>query len=199
MTIDKGLQNVYLRAFGVSGVQAAADIEAVESEYNFEILERRRSEKTRKLEGYDQFEGAVRSQASEMSEFYEIFYCLEVSIRQLVANTLEDAEGAEWWTSGRVPQDLRDYVDRLKSEEADSGVSLRSDEDLDYLTFGHLKQLITANFDVFNAVLSSRRAVERIMSQLIQLRNPIAHCCPLAEDEKERLELTVRDWFRVRS
>ncbi|MCB1331222.1 MAG: hypothetical protein KDK28_18010 [Maritimibacter sp.] len=199
MTMDKGLQNVYLRAFGVSGVQAAADIEAVESEYNFEILERRRSEKTRKLEGYDQFEGAVRSQASEMSEFYEIFYCLEVSIRQLVANTLEDAEGAEWWTSGRVPQDLRDYVDRLKSEEADSGVSLRSDEDLDYLTFGHLKQLITANFDVFNAVLSSRRAVERIMSQLIQLRNPIAHCCPLAEDEKERLELTVRDWFRVRS
>ena len=197
--MDKGLQNVYLRAFGVSGVQAAADIEAVESEYNFEILERRRSEKTRKLEGYDQFEGAVRSQASEMSEFYEIFYCLEVSIRQLVANTLEDAEGAEWWTSGRVPQDLRDYVDRLKSEEADSGVSLRSDEDLDYLTFGHLKQLITANFDVFNAVLSSRRAVERIMSQLIQLRNPIAHCCPLAEDEKERLELTVRDWFRVRS
>ena len=175
MTMDKGLQNVYLRAFGVSGVQAAADIEAVESEYNFEILERRRSEKTRKLEGYDQFEGAVRSQASEMSEFYEIFYCLEVSIRQLVANTLEDAEGAEWWTSGRVPQDLRDYVDRLKSEEADSGVSLRSDEDLDYLTFGHLKQLITANFDVFNAVLSSRRAVERIMSQLIQLRNPIAH------------------------
>lgn len=26
---------------------------------------------------------------------------------------------------------------------------------------------------------------------------PIAHCCPLAADEVIRLEITVKDWFRL--
>jgi len=44
------------------------------------------------------------------------------------------------------------------------------------------------------------RTVERIVSTFFNanlLRGPIAHCCPLAEDEKVRLDLTVKDWFRL--
>ena len=35
------------------------------------------------------------------------------------------------------------------------------------------------------------------MTNLNQLRGPIAHCSPFAEDEVVRLELTVKDWFRL--
>jgi len=35
------------------------------------------------------------------------------------------------------------------------------------------------------------------MANLNTLRGPIAHCSPLAPDEVLRLQLTVRDWFRL--
>lgn len=191
--------DLYLKAFGMSGLQARLDLEEIESVSDLNLFSEQGQPTVRKLGGFDQFESEIRRQAAEMSEYYEIFYCLEVSIRQLVKNTLHDAEGPNWWDSERIIPDIRSYVDQRQAEENDSVMTRRSDSDLDYLTFGHLKEIITKNFDVFNSVLTSKRAVEGIMTQLIQLRNPIAHCCPLAQDEKDRLELTVRDWFRVRS
>ncbi len=188
-----------IRAFGMTGFQIRDDISKIERADSIRLIPRPRAEKVRKLEGYDQFEGSIRRDAAMMSEYYEIFYCLEVSIRQLVENILEEAEGVNWWCSSRVPDDFRSYVKKLQSDEANTEITTRSDRNIDYLTFGQLGKLITDNFDVFNAVLSSKRAVDRIMSQLNLLRNPIAHCGVLADDEKERLELTVRDWFRMRS
>lgn len=188
-----------IRAFGMTGFQVRDDIARIERDNAINLLPRRRAEKVRKLEGYDQFEGGIRNDAASMSEYYEIFYCLEVSIRQLVVNILEDAEGVEWWESSRVPSDFRTYVKDIQDQESNTEITPRSENKIDYLTFGQLGKLITENFDVFNAVLSSKRAVDRIMNQLNLLRNPIAHCGVLADDEKERLELTVRDWFRMRS
>jgi len=46
-------------------------------------------------------------------------------------------------------------------------------------------------------MLTSVKAVERVMARLNSIRGPIAHCSPLAEDEIVRLRLTVRDWFRL--
>lgn len=71
-------------------------------------------------------------------------------------------------------------------------------DELDYTTFGELSDLIQTNWDIFGGSLfTSKRAVQKVMASLNALRNPIAHCCPLAEDEKLRLQLTVRDWFRL--
>jgi hypothetical protein len=193
--------DIVVRAFGMSGLQATTDLQQVQETLSQSILSNADTDAKRKLEGYDQFEKEVRRQASEMSEYYEIFYCLEASIRQLVDNILSDpeVEGADWWHSDKVPDGFRTEVTNLKRKDGDSGMSARSDSELDYLTFGQLGQLITSNYEHFGGVLSSKAAVSRIMNQLNMLRNPIAHCCLLAEDEKERLELTVRDWFRLRS
>jgi hypothetical protein len=67
---------------------------------------------------------------------------------------------------------------------------------LDYTNFGELSEIIKTNWDVFGALLNSKKAVERIMATLNTLRNPIAHCSELAEDEAHRLRLSMRDWFR---
>jgi len=79
----------------------------------------------------------------------------------------------------------------------DSGVTLRLDDKLDYTTFGELSVIITANWDIFGSIFSSRKAVERVLANLNTLRGPIAHCSRLSEDEVIRLNLTVRDWFRT--
>lgn len=189
----------YLRAFGMSGAQMVSDIRSVEARFGIDVLDQKRDLKKRKLEGYDQFEAEIRRSASVMSEYYEIFFCLEVSIRRLVQNILHDAEGGDWWNSQRVDAGLRTEVQNIKNKEESSAMTTRSENPLDYLTFGQLGQLITSNFDVFEAVLTSKPAVSRIMNQLNLLRGPIAHCCVLAEDEMERLELSVRDWFRLRA
>jgi len=147
---------------------------------------------------YSQFEQAVRSEASEMSRYYEMFYCLEKSIRKLIAENIEDVtKMADWWDSGKVPTKIHDDVRDRIQREVDSGVTRRSDDPLDYTTFGELSAIITYNWDVFGSTFSSQKAVERVISNLNTLRGPIAHCSKLAEDEIVRLKLSVRDWFRM--
>ena len=68
---------------------------------------------------------------------------------------------------------------------------------IDYTTFGQLSGMITANWGVFEPTIQSKRGVERVMANLNLLRGPIAHCCPMQEDEKDRLKLAVKDWFRI--
>jgi hypothetical protein len=88
-------------------------------------------------------------------------------------------------------------VDKRIQKEVDNSVTRRSDNKIDYTTFGELAVIITGNWDIFATIFSSRRAVERVMSSLNLLRGPIAHCCPITEDEVDRLHLTVKDWFRT--
>ncbi|WP_374324764.1 Swt1 family HEPN domain-containing protein [Aquipseudomonas alcaligenes] len=147
---------------------------------------------------YPQFNSSVRAEAAEMSRHYEVFYCLEKTIRELVSDTIEAAENTSaWWQTARVPPNIKAEVSSRMQKELDSAMTRRSSDELDYTTFGELSQLITTNWDIFGGIFSSRKAVEKVMASLNSLRGPIAHCSPLAEDEVLRLQITVRDWFRL--
>jgi hypothetical protein len=91
---------------------------------------------------------------------------------------------------------VQDAETRLQ-RDLDSGYTLRSDNPLDFTTFGELGEIIKTNWDLFGAIFSSPKAVEKVMASLNLLRGPVAHCSPLAEDEVLRLQLSVRDWFRL--
>ena len=145
---------------------------------------------------YPQFDHSLRTDAAAMSQHYELFYCLETSIRQLVAETLDSSVGEEWWGQS-VPQPVKDNVATNIQRELDSGVTPRSDAEIDYTTFGELGEIVRKNWSAFDTLFSSPKAFNKIIASLNQLRGPIAHCCPLAEDEVVRLSLTVRDWFRM--
>jgi hypothetical protein len=132
-----------------------------------------------------------------MSENYEVFYCLEQAIRKLIVETLEDSEGKDWWNSARIPVDIKTDVAGLVKKERDNGVTPRSDNTMDYTTFGQLSVIITSNWELFEPTLKSKRGVERVMANLNLLRGAIAHCCPMQEDEIDRLRLAVKDWFRM--
>jgi len=186
-----------VRAFGMSGYQISADLKDVGEKYALELGHTQGVRKRRQLENYDQFDQTVRAEASLMSEYYEIFYCLEKSIRKLVVEILEESGGADWWSGALVPPHIRNEVNIRQKNEMDSGVSVRSDEEIDYTTFGELSDIIVSNWDLFASVFSTKKAVQKILGQLNILRGPIAHCCQLSDDEVPRLELAVNDWFRI--
>lgn len=147
---------------------------------------------------YPQFDAAVRTEAAAMAKHYEVFYSLEKSIRELVSQTIEVADKRDdWWSSPRTPANIQTDVAARIQKELDAGVTRRSMDELDYTTFGELSVIIAANWDIFGGLFNSKKAVEKVMASLNALRNPIAHCSPLAEDEELRLQLTVRDWFRL--
>lgn len=186
-----------LRSFGMSGYLMSQDLKLIEDEFSLELGHLPPEPLDAGEHYYPQFEQAVRAEASAMAVHYEVFYCLEKSIRKLIVETLVEAEPKGWWASGRIPEEIVKAAEGLIRKEVDSGVTRRSEEPIDYTTFGQLAVIITSNWDVFGAIFTSRRAVEKVLASLNMLRGPIAHCSPMTDDEIDRLELTVKDWFRT--
>ena len=186
-----------IRSFGMSGFLICDELRKIEQRFGIELGHVRKAEAGSAVAYYPQFEQSVRLEAADMSEHYEVFYCLEQAIRKLIVETLEDAEGTDWWNSSRIATDIKADVASLVKKERDNGVTQRSDNMIDYTTFGQLSGMITSNWELFEPILKSKRGVERVMANLNLLRGPIAHCCPMQEDEIDRLRLAVKDWFRM--
>lgn len=186
-----------LKVFFMTTQMIEEDLDLLEGKLALDLGRRRLSALSESAEYYPQIEQAFRAEAKSMAPNYEVFYSLERSIRALVSDSLEAQDGDDWWNNPmRVPARIKDDCESRLAKERDTGVTLRSDDPLDFSTFGELGQIITSNWDVFGSLFKSERAVSRIMSNLNTLRGPIAHCTLLAEDEVVRLRLSVRDWFR---
>lgn len=187
----------FVRSFAMSGLLVCDELRQIEQRFNVELGHVTKAEVGSAVAYYPQFEQTVRHEAAKMSENYEVFYCLEQAIRKLITETLEDSEGADWWNGTRIANDIKADVANLVRRERDNGVTQRSDNMIDYTTFGQLSVIITSNWDLFEPTLKSKRGVERVMANLNLLRGPVAHCCPMQEDEVDRLRLAVKDWFRM--
>ena len=184
-----------IKLFGINNQFVALDLDRIEEQFKID-LGRKKNKILKDNVYYPQFESEIRNEAKQMSKHYEIFYCLEKSIRELITSSLESSFGDTWWKD-KVLQKVKDDVKGRIQKEVDSGVTPRSDQEIDFTTFGELGDIIKSNWDIFGTIFNSQRAVERVMNNLNTLRAPIAHCSKLAEDEVVRLQLSVRDWFRL--
>jgi hypothetical protein len=183
-----------VKLFGLSHPALERDLDKVEATLTLDLGRDELDDKDEDY--YPQFAQALRTEAADMGEHYELFYCLERSIRKLVAETLEAQHGKTWWATA-VPQSVQENAKQNMQREIDSGVTVRSEYEIDYTTFGELGEIVRSSWASFDAIFSSQKAFTKIMTSLNMLRGPIAHCCPLAEDEIVRLKLTLRDWFRL--
>ncbi len=144
-----------------------------------------------------QFSAEFRQNAQFMAEHYKLFYMLENDIRRLIDETItEDNKSALWWDKYAPDSAKAEYKSNIQREQ-EAGFTPRSDNPLDYLTFGQLGDIIRANYTLFGGIWSNPKAMGRVMYSLNNLRGPIAHCGLLAEDEVDRLKLAVKDWFRL--
>lgn len=185
------------KLFGLANQLVEHDLDRIEQEYAVDLRRQHRSVLDSDESYYPQIDQELRSEAAAMAPHYEVFYSLERAIRRLISDTLESEDGSEWWNGDRISENLQNEVAKRQQREIDSGTTPRSSDPIDFTTFGELGEIIKQNWDVFGAIFSSVRAVDKVMSSLNTLRGPIAHCSPLAEDEVLRLRLAVRDWFRL--
>lgn len=191
-----------IKSFGMTNQMILSDLAEIQRKFGIEGLVSINEESAENEEKnyYLQFDSQIRKEAILMSKHYELFYCLEKSIREMISNILESRYGSGWWEEENVIiVAIKQEVSKNIKKEIDAGITPRSTEPIDYTTFGQLGEIIKSNWDVFGGIFNSLRAVEKVLFSLNSLRNPIAHCSPLAEDEVLRLHLSVRDWFRLSS
>jgi hypothetical protein len=145
-----------------------------------------------------QIDFEIRSAAIRMAEFYQIFYMLENDIRSFVSEVLLNAYEESWWKD-HVPDDVQKYASSNKTKESKEGLPPRSHKPIDYVTFGHLGEIIKQNWDVFGGLFPNCEIerLEKVVSRLNLARGPIAHCGYLPEDEVVRLKLAIRDWYSL--
>lgn len=185
-----------IKLFGMDHLMMERDLDRIENDLNLELGRDLSLHDDKDDFYYPQFPEAVRREAAEMAAHYELFYCLERSIRVLIVEKLEAANGAIWWDAS-VPQFVKDNVKKNIQREAESGATVRSTREIDYTTFGELGDIVRANWQTFSDTFNNEKAFSKVMSALNLLRGPIAHCSALAPDEVVRLKLTLKDWFRL--
>lgn len=184
-----------LRSFCFSCMATKGDLEKLQEKLNLSLL-RASQKKENSLTDY--FDQTILVEARKMAEYYTIFYCLERSARDIVVGKLKSIHGGAWWTT-KVPPAIQKNVSENMQREIDAGVTIRSEQEIDYTTFGELGEIVKANWADFGDIFQSVKAYSKIMNSLNVLRGPIAHCCNLTEDEVDRLDLVVRDWIRIQS
>ena len=185
--------------FGMRNQLAEQELDSVEREFAIDLGRGFQRQIDSDESYYPQIESSIRREAARMAPHYEVFYSLEKTIRALVADSLESEEGEEWWESGRIPEKIKTDAEGRQLKEIEAAVTPRSEDPIDFTTFGELGQIIINNWDVFEQTFTSRKAVERVTANLNTLRGPVAHCSPFADDEVVRLRLSVRDWFRLQA
>ena len=184
-----------VKLFGLNNLSIESDIRQIEKEYGIDLGHKEGLEQGIDQTYYPQFTERLRTEAFRMSRNYAIFYCLENSIREMIAQRLDEQYGTNWWDTA-VPESVRKNAETNRKRELSSGFTPRSTELIDFTNFGELGEIIKSNWSIFGDMFRDVRAVERVLATLNTLRAPIAHCKVLAEDEELRLHLGLRDWFR---
>lgn len=186
-----------VKSFAMTNMLLEAELDKVEDKYQIDLGRNRNIGNKIEDRYYPQFASSIRAEARKMSQHYEVFYCLEKSIRQLIVDVFEETRDSDWWEN-LVPDVVKQNATKSIKREKEAAVTPRSLDPIDYTTFGELSEIIKSNWSLFGGVVFNElKAVEKVMSNLNSLRNPIAHCSPLADDEVLRLELALRDWFRI--
>ena len=137
----------------------------------------------------------IYTDSERMSRYYAVFYCIERQTRKLIADTLSDTYGLDWWTS-QIHEHIKNEVKKRIKTDMESGIAMRSTEPIDYTTFGELGQIISKNWADFSEAFENKRATERVFTNLNLLRGPIAHNSTFVESEADRFNITIEDYIR---
>ena len=140
----------------------------------------------------------ARIRASRMGDVYQLLYCLENSIRELIETTLREAFGIEeWWSTG-VNNSIRQKSEKRKAEDLKARWhSSRGESLINYVDFPEYGQIITEQWDHFADLLGDADWVTAYFSEMNRTRRALAHTGDLTQADVERMELRVRDWLRV--
>lgn len=122
-----------------------------------------------------------------MATVFVAFFCLENSVRELIAERLLERRGIDWWDEC-VPAKIKTAVEKLKEkEEKNRYHSHRSTNAIGYTMFGNLAQIIITNWEEFSDLFPDQAWVTSRFNDLEMSRNIIMHTGLLPQIE-------IGDW-----
>ena len=137
-------------------------------------------------------------EALMVSETFQLFYVLENYLRDFILNVLSEADKENWWNS--VPKDVRDKVAEYEdTEESKRWMNLNPRGKLALTTLPQLLRIMDKdnNWKTHFQDLVLDKALIAQTRLIAHTRNTICHMSPIAEEEHERVQQVMRDWFRV--
>src|SRR2546430_9076871 len=112
-----------IKLFGISNQLLENDLDRVERALAIDLGRGHQKTLQKDQTYYPQIDRAIRVEAASMAEHYEVFYSLEKSIRSLIADTLQAADGDKWWDSGRIPPKIKADAEDRRQREVDTGTT----------------------------------------------------------------------------
>lgn len=136
--------------------------------------------------------------ARRMGRIYELLYCFENSVRELVETALKESLGPDdWWQTG-VPETIRKKAEtRRRDDERARWHGPRGQTLLNFVDFPELGGIITDRWGDFEDLLGDKDWVERYFGEMNRSRRAIGHTGEMNEHAVERMELSVREWLLV--
>ncbi|SFK31031.1 hypothetical protein SAMN04487938_0279 [Lysobacter sp. cf310] len=169
--------------FRAAGIRVGANTEDAERELFAETL--------------TPFGVDLRGEAMRMARLYSLLYCFENSVRALITERLFERHGAGWWIS-RVPKKVQEFAaGRQKDAQENSWLEGQSADLLGFVQFGHLADIIVANWEDFSDLVPTQHWLKQRLDELERARNFIAHNRFLLSAEFQRIEMYVNDWNRM--
>lgn len=186
--------NDQIKIFGIQNLMLEADL--LKLEKNGVDIDHEKTLKKDEIVDPDRFDSDIKKEATIMADFYIVYYSFENTVRRLIRDRLFEQHGADWWQVC-VPKGVKEEVFKKQKAEKQTAMSIRSDDPLTYTNFGELIDIFNSNWDSFSNNIRSQPAMQTTLSQLNLIRNVIAHSCYLNDDEIQRAELLIKDWFRI--
>ena len=118
-----------IKLFVMANSLAENGLDKVEQEIEID-LGRREKQPIKEQDYYAQFDAVFRNEAREMSKHYEVFYCLEKSVRRLIVQLMTEKFGENWWDL-KVKDDIKRNVEINIKRELESGYTERSELKID--------------------------------------------------------------------
>ncbi|NMN58468.1 hypothetical protein FHT36_002370 [Xanthobacter sp. SG618] len=139
-----------------------------------------------------------RNDALEMARLYAVLHAFENEIRSFVKDTLEEKVGPNWWETDSMPAKIRAKAEsRRKTAIDDSWLEGAKDDNLEYVDFGDLSQIIIQNWDNFKEIIPTQSWLNQRMVELEKARNFVAHNRMLLPNEFQRLYMYISDWNKT--
>lgn len=159
-------------------------------------VDHRDSEQNLLSEALAPFPLATRNEAIRMARLYAMVYCFENSVRELIKSRLSESDPA-WWTSSAVTKKVRDAADsRMRDAEKNSWLEGARQEQLGFVDFGGLCDIVVNNWSLFEDLIPSQHWLKQRLDELERARNFVAHNRLLSSAEFDRLEMYIGDWNR---
>jgi len=136
--------------------------------------------------------------AAKAAMTYRLFFVFEAYLRDLVLTVLSEAKKEAWWEA--VPSNVRDDVAKLEEhEDRKRWMNLDSRGKLSLTTLPQLLSIIDdpSNWKAyFEAVVRDKQLIQQTRL-VVHTRNTVCHMSHVTDEEHERVQQVIRDWFRM--